>query len=155
MQLHEIKLKHKNKKRKRIGRGGKRGTYSGRGLKGQKSRAGGKPRPVLRDVIKKIPKKRGYKFKSIKEKPQIINLSDLEKNYKSGEKVTPETLLEKKLIVKVKGKIPEVKILRKGRLTKKLEIKGCKMSESVSKITKPKHQITNKPKTPNSKSKTV
>lgn len=131
MQLHELKPKHKTKQKKRIGRGGKRGTYSGRGIKGQKSRSGRGPRPAIRDIIKKFPKKRGYRFKSIKTKPQIVNLKDLEKHYKSGEKVTPETLLEKGLIVKIKGRMPEIKILGQGKLTKKLEIKNCQMSKSV------------------------
>ena len=136
MQLHELKPKHRPKKKKRIGRGGKRGTYSGRGVKGQKSRAGRGPRPALRDIIKKIPKKRGYRFKSIKKKPQIVNLKDLEKQFKSNEKVTPETLLEKGLIGKVKGKMPKVKILGQGKLTKKVAIEGCSMSKSVERAIK-------------------
>jgi len=132
MQLHQLKPTTKPKKKKRIGRGGKRGTYSGRGIKGQKSRAGRKIRPEIRDFIKKIPKRRGYKFKA-QPKPKIINLKDLEKHFKEGEIISPETLLKKKLIVKVKGKMPEVKILGKGKLTKKLEIKNCKFSKSVEK----------------------
>jgi len=64
MQLHEIKPIHKLKSKKRIGRGGKRGTYCGKGVKGQKARAGAKIRPEIRDLIKKIHKKRGYKFKA-------------------------------------------------------------------------------------------
>ena len=143
MQLHELKPKHKSKKKKRIGRGGKRGTYSGRGMKGQKARAGRGPRPAIRDFIKKIPKKRGYKFKSIGEKPQIVNLENIEKHFSAGEKVTPETLLKKGLIGlpagrhgKVKGKMPVVKILGKGKLSKKLTIEGCKMSKSVEKVFK-------------------
>jgi large subunit ribosomal protein L15 len=67
VQLHQIKPESKRKTKKRVGRGGKRGTYCGRGLKGQKSRAGRKTRPALRDIIKRIPKKRGYRFKSIKK----------------------------------------------------------------------------------------
>jgi len=59
IQLHQIQPEHKLKKKKRVGRGGKRGTYCGRGIKGQKSRAGAKIRPALRDLIKRIPKKRG------------------------------------------------------------------------------------------------
>ncbi len=136
MQLHQLKLKHKTKKKKRIGRGGKRGTYSGRGMKGQKSRAGRGPRPALRDIIKKIPKKRGYRFRSVKDKPQILNLKDLEKHFKSGDKINAKTLLEKGLIVKVRGKMPEVKILGKGKITKKLEIEGCKVSKSADKVLK-------------------
>lgn len=64
MQLHELKPKHKRKKRKRVGRGGKRGTYSGRGIKGQKARAGRRLKPVIRELIKRYPKLRGYKFKA-------------------------------------------------------------------------------------------
>lgn len=134
MQLHQLKPIHKHKREKRVGRGGKRGTYSGRGIKGQKARAGHKIRPEIRDFIKKIPKKRGYRFKPIKPKPAVINLRDLEKNFKEGETVSPETLFKKGLIAKIKGRVPEVKILGSGELKKKLEIKGCKLSKSVEKI---------------------
>lgn len=133
MQLHEIKSNYKNKKKKRIGRGGKRGTYSGKGIKGQKSRAGHKIRPEIRDFIKKIPKKRGYRNKPIFKKSQIVNLWDLEKNFKDGDVVSPETLLKAGLIIKIGGRIPKVKILGMGKLTKKLEIKNCKTSKSVKK----------------------
>jgi len=61
MQFHQLKPIHKMKKRKRIGRGGKRGTYSGRGTKGQKSRAGRKLVPIIRGLIKRYPKLRGAK----------------------------------------------------------------------------------------------
>ncbi len=138
MQLHQLSPKYKSKKKRRVGRGGKRGTYSGRGVKGQKSRAGAKIRPAMRDIIKKIPKKRGYRFKSIREKPEVINLQDLEKHFKEGEIVSPETLLNKGLIAKVKGRMPEVKILGKGKLSKKLEVENCLMSKSVDKILKMK-----------------
>jgi len=130
MQLYQLKPIHKPKKKKRIGRGGKRGTYSGRGIKGQKARAGRKIRPEIRDFIKKIPKKRGYRFKA-KPKPEIVNLKDLEKHFRDGEIVSPETLFKKGLIGKVKKK--GVKILGKGKLTKKLEFKNCKISKSVKK----------------------
>jgi len=59
MQLHQIQPIHKLKKKKRVGRGGKRGTYCGRGIKGQKARAGAKIRPEIRDLIKRIPKLKG------------------------------------------------------------------------------------------------
>jgi len=48
-----------------VGRGGKHAKTSGRGGKGQTARAGNKRRPELRDIIKKLPKNRGYRFKSI------------------------------------------------------------------------------------------
>jgi len=131
MQLHELKPNHKRQKGKRIGRGGKRGTYSGRGVKGQKSRAGRKLAPVFRQLISKYPKLRGYRFKSRQQKPEIINLEILEKNFKKGDVVSRKILLEKKLISKMKGRIPEVKILVKGKLTKKLIIKDCLLSKTA------------------------
>jgi len=133
MQLHQVKPKNIQKSKKRVGRGGKRGTYSGKGIKGQLSRAGRKLRPELREIVKKIPKKRGYDFQSIQTKPQIINLKDLEKKYKDGEIVSPETLIEKGLIAKVNKRIPEVKILGDGKLTKKLKVDNCKLSKSAEK----------------------
>ena len=47
---------------RRVGRGqaSTRGKTSGRGGKGQTARAGNKRRPELRDIIKKLPKRRGY-----------------------------------------------------------------------------------------------
>lgn len=129
MQLHQIKPIIKKKSRKRIGRGGKRGTYSGRGQKGQKSRSGHRIRPELRDTIKKLPKKRGYRFHSIKEKPAIVNLNILEKKFKDGDKVSPETLLEKGIISARKGMTPAVKLLSSGMLTKKLLVSQCQISK--------------------------
>ena len=67
MQIHNLKRTHKNRKDRLIGRGGKHAKTSGRGGKGQTARAGNKRRPELRDIIKKLPKNRGYKFKSIQK----------------------------------------------------------------------------------------
>src|SRR4030043_1932832 len=134
MQLHQVKTTHRQRNKKRVGRGGKRGTYSGKGIKGQKSRAGHKIRPEIRDFIKKIPKRRGYRFKAIKPKAEIVNLKDLEKYFNEGDLVNPETLLEKRLISRINGRTPEVKILGAGELKKKLKIENCKMSKSVEKI---------------------
>lgn len=132
MQLHQLKPIHKFKKSKRVGRGGKRGTYSGHGIKGQKARAGRKLKPIIRDLIKRYPKLRGYKFKSrIRNQNSIfvLNLDNLDKKFIAGEKVTPETLLEKKIIGKIKGRIPKVKILGRGDLTKALIIENCGVSQ--------------------------
>jgi len=67
MQIHNLKRKHKNKKDRLVGRGGKHAKTSGRGGKGQTARAGNKRRPELRDIIKKLPKNRGYSFKSVRK----------------------------------------------------------------------------------------
>jgi len=87
MQIHQLKRKNKNKKSRIIGRGGKRGKTSGRGTKGQNARAGHKKRPEIRDIIKKLPKKRGYKFSSIR-KSVVVNKEKLGTLFKTGEKVT-------------------------------------------------------------------
>lgn len=131
MLLHEIKPKHKRKKGKRIGRGGKRGFYSGRGVKGQLTRAGRKTVPSIRQLIKKYHKLRGYRFKSRQEKPAVINIKDLEKSFKKGDLISPQILIEKGLIRKIKGRVPEIKILGQGDLTKKLTVKGFQLSESA------------------------
>lgn len=51
-------------------------------------------------------------------------------------------MLEKKIIAKIKGRIPEVKILGKGKITKALVVEGCKLSKSAKeKIEKAGGQI--------------
>ncbi len=72
MQIHNLKREHKNKKDRLVGRGGKHAKTSGRGGKGQTARAGNKRRPELRDIIKKLPKNRGYQFKSVR-KPFLVS----------------------------------------------------------------------------------
>jgi len=142
MQIHQLKRNKANTKPSRVGRGGKRGKTSGRGHKGQKARAGRKLRPEMRDIIKKIPKKRGYRFSSIHAKPAVVNVASLEKIFGSGDEVTPKTLLEKSLIRRQKGKMPRVKILGKGDIAKKITISGCIVSESAKiKIEKAGGQI--------------
>jgi large subunit ribosomal protein L15 len=134
MQLHELNPINKKRKPKRVGRGGKKGTYSGRGMKGQKSRAGRKLEPIVREIIKRYPKKRGHKQKlkkGLKSETVILNLDILEKKFKTGEKINPEILLEKKIISKVKGRMPLVKILGKGKITKELIVEGCRFSKSA------------------------
>jgi large subunit ribosomal protein L15 len=130
MQLHQIKPIHKPKKPKRIGRGGKRGTYSGRGVKGQKARAGRKLKPIVREILKKYPKLRGYRF-SAKKDYAILNLRDIEKKFNKGEKVSPKILVEKRLVRKISGKIPKVKILGKGKITKPLIFENCIFSQKA------------------------
>jgi len=131
MQLHELQPKHRRKSKKRVGRGGKRGTYSGKGIKGQKSRAGRKFQPLIRQVIKRYPKKRGYRFNPPSQKPAIINVGVLNDKFKKNDSINPKILLQKKLIRKIKGKIPQVKILGKGKTNKPLLIEGCQTSKTA------------------------
>jgi large subunit ribosomal protein L15 len=131
MQIHELKIKNKNKARKRVGRGGKKGTYSSRGMKGQNSRAGRKFVPIIRELIKRYPKLKGYRRFVFENNTAIINLDILEKFCKDGDVVNPEFLLGNNLIEKHKGKMPEVKILGTGKLTKKITIESCAVSASA------------------------
>ena len=55
----------------------------------------------------------------------------MDKNFKDSEIVDPEVLIDKRLIRRIKGKIPKVKILGKGEITKKLVIEGCELSKSA------------------------
>jgi len=132
MQLHELQPTHKPKSSKRIGRGGKRGTYSGRGMKGQGARAGTRKHPPrVKDIMKRYHKLRGYEFKPVREKALIVNIKDLEVNFKDGDTITPKFLIDNKIVDAKKGKTQVIKILGSGRLTKKLNIQNCKVSKTA------------------------
>ncbi len=128
MQIHEIQPKTKIKKKKRIGRGGKRGTFSGKGVKGQKARAGAKMPPMVRELIKRYPKLRGYRFSPLK-KSAAVNISVLDKVFEDGEVVNPKSITKKGLTKK--GENISVKILGKGDTEKKFFIEGCNVSKSA------------------------
>lgn len=136
MQVHELKPKTKRKAKKVVGRGGKRGKTSGRGTKGQKARAGHRMRPQMRDIIKKLPKRRGEgvsrnRFKTEKDISVVLNIGVLNTVFKAGDRVSPKTLLENALIEKKGNKVPSVKILAKGELDKALTVRGCEVSEGA------------------------
>lgn len=131
MQIHEVQPKTKIQKKKRIGRGGKRGTYSGKGIKGQKSRAGAKMRPIVRDLLKRYPKLRGHNFSPL-SKAVGINIVVLDKFFENEAVIEPKTLSLKGLLKK--GKNPVVKILGNGKTEKKFYVKGCMISKSAKEI---------------------
>ena len=132
MQIHTLVRTKSHRRSRRIGRGGKRGTYSGRGIKGQKARAGAKFRPAEREILKRIPKLRGYKFQSFREKPVAVSLGAIEKKFSAGDVITPKSLHEKGLLGQVKGRIPRVKIVGGGTGKKSFTFKEVFMSNSVS-----------------------
>jgi large subunit ribosomal protein L15 len=119
MQIHQIKFKLK--KNKRVGRGGKKGSYSGKGMKGQKSRAGHRIRPAIRDLILRLPKKRGWKNIKLEKNIFIVNLDKINKNFDNGEIVNVNSLKEKKILNIPKSlKSFQIKILGYGDLNKSL-----------------------------------
>lgn len=137
MQLHQLKPKTVHKDAKRIGRGGKRGKTSGKGGKGQTARAGNSTRPEMRDIIKRIPKLRGHgknRARTVNNERILatpVNLKIIEAVFAAGDTVSPATLMAKGIISTKKGKVPQVKILGTGEITKKITLSGCVFSASV------------------------
>ena len=134
--MHTLKRKHARKKHKSVGRGGPKGKTAGRGTKGQKARAGHRMRPEVRDIIKKLPKLRGHgKNRSRTVVPRVynpvVNIKQLEAVFASGDVITTEALIAKKLVVATHTRSAGVKILGTGELTKKLTIQGCSVSASA------------------------
>ncbi|MCX6788577.1 MAG: 50S ribosomal protein L15 [bacterium] len=125
MQLNELKPKNAiRKSQKRVGRGGKRGTTSGHGQKGQKSRAGHRIRPAERDLLMRIPKLRGVKNKPKREVALIFNVGELTKVFPDGI-VSKSIIAEKGL---TKGTHIRVKILSGGEIKKPITIDGVEIS---------------------------
>lgn len=117
----------KNKRKKRIGRGGKRGTYSGRGQKGQKSRSGRKLPGGVLAVVRTIPKLRGAGHAAFSQKPVVLKTGELET---LGAEITMQLLKEKRLI----KANDSVKILvGGGALNAKVSIVGVSVSRGAKK----------------------
>ncbi len=122
----------------RIGRGGKRGKTAGRGTKGQNARAGRKKRPEWRDIIKKLPKRRGYgknRGRSVVgSRPDaiVISLERIAAAFETGSEVSPKTLAEKGM-AHARKSIP-IKIVAPtdgADLSKKFTVSGCGVSASA------------------------
>ena len=134
MQLHNLQPTHHRKKARRVARGGKRDGYSGRGIKGQRSRAGAKIRPAIRDLIKKIPKQRGRGkniFKSFQVKAAIAKLTDLDSKFTDGDVISAPELIKVGLVERFYGKMPRIKIMGDGFITKKVTVQGLEVSKSA------------------------
>jgi large subunit ribosomal protein L15 len=114
-----------------VGRGGKRGKTSGRGTKGQLARAGRKLRPELRDIIKKLPKLRGYRFAGVPQPLAIVKLGNVAKAFTAGAVVTPALLLQQGLIRRQGGVVPAVKLLSGGAYALALQFQGITASATA------------------------
>lgn len=141
MQIHQIKKPKHLKKAKRVGRGGKRGTFSGKGSKGQKARSGVHMGADFRGgnqpLWKSFPKKRGStkkveikhrSFQTRNFKAITLNLSIITKYFSEKEIVNLASLLEKKLIG---SRDKKVKILGTGEIDKKFVFDGLLFSQSA------------------------
>ena len=132
MKLHELKPAAGSKKApKRIGRGtgSGLGRNAGKGEKGQNARSGGGVRPGFEGgqmpLYRRLPK-RGF-TNPFSKKYVSINLDRLN-IFENGTEITPELLLERRVISKV---LDGVKILGNGELTKKLTVKADAFSASA------------------------
>ena len=128
---------------RRVGRGqgSSRGKQSGRGGKGQTARAGHKIRPAFRDILKKLPKRRGYgknrgrTVDSTIPDAVALSLTRLEQLFPQGGEVTLANLREKGVIgrkrvpVKIVAGLPG-----QGETSKKFAINGCSVSSSARTI---------------------
>jgi large subunit ribosomal protein L15 len=141
LSLSTLSPAQKRQDRKRVGRGlgSGKGRYSGRGLKGQKSRAGShKMRAGFEGgqmpTYMRLPKQRGNTSKDampvgpFRTFTQGVNLRDLEARFDAGAEVTPEALKDLGLIRSLRR---DVKILGHGDLTKKLTVSAHRFSATA------------------------
>jgi large subunit ribosomal protein L15 len=141
LNLSTLKPAQTRKDRKRVGRGlgSGKGRYSGRGIKGQKSRAGSKKMAAgfeggQMPIDMRMPKLRGntsadaMPIGPFRTYSQPINLRDLERVFEAGDAVTVEALVEKGLLKNTKT---DVKILGTGELSKKLSVTAHSFSASA------------------------
>ncbi len=141
LNLSNLQPAQPRKDRKRVGRGlgSGKGRYSGRGIKGQKSRSGshairagfeGGQMPLYM----RTAKLRGntsadaMPIGPFRTYSQPVNLRDLEARFDAGADVTLEALREKGLIKNTKT---DVKILASGDLTKKLSVTAHRFSAAA------------------------
>jgi large subunit ribosomal protein L15 len=142
-----------------VGRGNASGvgTYSGRGLKGQKARAGNKPRRFFEGgqtrLLRKLPRKKGF-HNPFRVEYAPVNLSVLN-GFEAGTEVTPELLIERRMLRNLNK---PVKVLATGEIDRALNVTAHRFSltakekiqaaggtvvelhERVVKIKKPKRE---------------
>ena len=141
LNLSNLKPAQPRKDRKRVGRGlgSGKGRYSGRGIKGQKSRAGSHKMPAgfeggQMPIDMRLGKLRGntsadaMPIGPFRTYSQPVNLRDLEERFDAGAEVTPETLKERRLIRKVSV---DVKVLGVGELSKALSVSAHGVSKTA------------------------
>jgi large subunit ribosomal protein L15 len=141
LNLSNLKPAQPRKDRKRVGRGlgSGKGRYSGRGLKGQKSRAGSHKMPAgfeggQTPLDMRLGKLRGntsadaMPIGPFRTYSQPVNVAELERRFDAGAEVTPETLKAAGLIRKVSV---DVKVLGQGDLTTKLVVSAHGFSKSA------------------------
>ncbi len=120
----------KNKKRVGRGNGSGHGTFSGKGIKGQKSRSGVQIQRGFEGgqlpIIKRLPRKRGF-HNLFRVEYAPVNLAALN-TFAAGTEITPQLLFDAGFI---DSKTRLVKILADGELTNSIVVKANKFSEAA------------------------
>jgi len=142
LNLSNLKPAQARKTRKRVGRGlgSGKGRYSGRGIKGQKSRAGSNKMPAgfeggQMPIDMRVGKLRGntsadaMPIGPFRTYSQPVNVARLEERFDAGAEITPETLKAAGLVAKLSV---DIKILGEGELTKKLSVTAQSFSKSAA-----------------------
>ena len=130
MRLDELRApKGARRNRKRIGRGnGSKGTYSGRGMKGQKSRSGGGVRPSFEGgqlpLMKRLPTQRGF-TNIFRVEYATVNVDELAARFDPDAEVTPQALRDARL---VRGRGTPVKVLGRGEIDRALTVSAHRFS---------------------------
>jgi large subunit ribosomal protein L15 len=141
LNLHSLQPAQPRKARKRVGRGmgSGKGRYSGRGIKGQKSRSGSHMMPAgfeggQMPIDMQLPKLRGntsadaMPIGPFRTSTQPVNLRDLEARFEAGAEVTPDALVAAGLIKNTKI---DIKILASGDLSKSLAVTAHGFSKTA------------------------
>ena len=118
--------------RKRVGRGNaSKGTYSGRGMKGQKSRSGGGVRPSFEGgqlpLMKRLPTQRGF-TNIFRVEYATVNVDELAARFEGNAEVTPQALREARL---VRGRDTRVKVLGRGEIDRALTVSAHRFSSEA------------------------
>ena len=141
LNLSNLSPAQPRKARKRVGRGlgSGKGRYSGRGIKGQKSRSGSHTMPAgfeggQTPIDMRLGKLRGntsadaMPIGPFRTYSQPVNVRDLEERFDAGADVTPESLKSVRLVRKLSV---DVKVLGQGELTKSLTVSAHSFSKSA------------------------
>jgi large subunit ribosomal protein L15 len=134
MKLHE-RTPLRDALLQRIGRSGKRGSYSGRGQKGQRSRSGHRIRPAERDIILKIPKMRGFRNKPKRDVPVVFNLGMISAKFAESPK-NGKVLEINRMMLRGAGLLKKdykgiVKLLGTGEIDFPIAVSGLEVSASA------------------------
>lgn len=134
MRLDELKAPAgARRQRKRVGRGNGsgNGTYAGRGMKGQKARAGGGVRRGFEGgqlpVIRRLPSQRGF-TNIFKKEYSIVNLDSIVAKLPEETDVTPELMKQARLI---RGLSLPVKVLGRGEIDRAVTVLAHKFSDEA------------------------